>query len=96
MREYIYANEEIYMNRAYYEEEDLEYLADEFSMKEISLLDFELIEDEIDIDGIEEIKWRESDKEYLGYGVLVVNDKINELIQALKQLNKEIKSIKEK
>lgn len=58
--------------------------------------DFELIEDEIDIDGIEEIKWRESDKEYLGYGVLVVNDKINELIQALKQLNKEIKSIKEK
>lgn len=56
----------------------------------------ELIEDEVDIDGIEEIKWRESDKEYLGYGVLVANDKINELVHAVKQLNKEIKSIKEK
>lgn len=59
--------------------------------------EFELIEDEtIDIDNIEEIKWRESEKEYLGYGVLVANEKINKLVQAVKQLNKEIKSIKEK
>ena len=55
-----------------------------------------LIEDKVDIDNIEEIKWRESEKEHLGYGVLVANDKINELVQAVKQLNKEIKSIKEK
>ena len=58
--------------------------------------EFKLIEDEtIDIDNIEEIKWRESEKEHLEYGVLVANDKINELVQAVKQLNKEIKSIKE-
>lgn len=53
--------------------------------------DFELIEDEtIDIDSIEELK----------VGDLLNNkitkNKINKLVQALKQLNKEIKSIKEK
>lgn len=50
---------------------------------------FELIEDEVDIDNIEELTqncfddWTEANK-------------INELVQAVKQLNKEIKSIKEK
>ena len=53
--------------------------------------DFELIEDEtIDIDSIEELK----------VGDLLNNkitkNKINKLVQAVKQLNKEIKSIKEK
>ena len=52
---------------------------------------FELIEDEtIDIDNIEE----------LNIGDLLNNkitrNKINKLVQAVKQLNKEIKSIKEK
>lgn len=49
---------------------------------------FELIEDEIDIDNIEE----------LDIGIITTEDrlKINELVQAVKQLNKEIKSIKEK
>lgn len=56
---------------------------------------FELIEDEIDIDNIEEIKWRESEKEHLGYGVLVANDKINELVQAVKQLGKRVKELEE-
>ena len=54
------------------------------------------MEEDIDIDSTEEIKWRENEKEHLGFGVLVANDKINELVQAVKQLNKEIKSIKEK
>ena len=56
---------------------------------------FELIEDEVDIDNIEdllEIKEYEVDKT----DVVINRNKINELVQAVKQLNKEIKSIKEK
>ena len=59
--------------------------------------DFELIEDEVDIDNIEEL-----DKCKFGHGNTIsyqeskIIDKINELVQAVKQLNKEIKSIKEK
>ena len=54
-----------------------------------------LIEDEIDIDSIEEllkIEEYEVDKT----DTVVNRNKINELVQAVKQLNKEIKSIKEK
>lgn len=57
--------------------------------------DFELIEDEIDIDSIEEllkIEEYEVDKT----DTVINRNKINELVQAVKQLNKEIKSIKEK
>ena len=57
---------------------------------------FELIEDEpIDIDKIEEllkIEEYEVDKT----DTIINRNKINELVQAVKQLNKEIKSIKEK
>lgn len=50
--------------------------------------DFELIEDNnIDIDSIEEKEW---------YGSQEKDTKINELIQAVKQLNREIKELKEK
>ena len=48
---------------------------------------FELIEDEVDIDNIEEMTLD---------GVEDVTYFINDLIKAVKQLNKEIKSIKEK
>lgn len=57
--------------------------------------DFELIEDEIDIDNIEEllkIEEYEVDKT----DTVINRNKINELVQAVKQLNKEIKSRKEK
>ena len=57
---------------------------------------FELIEDKtIDIDNIEElleIEEYEVDKT----DTVINRNKINELVQAAKQLNKEIKSIKEK
>ena len=59
--------------------------------------DFELIEDEIDIDNIEKL-----DKCKFGHGNTIsyqeskIIDKVNELVQAVKQLNKEIKSRKEK
>ena len=56
----------------------------------VKIMEVELIEDEIDIDNIEE----------LNVGDLLNNkitrNKFNELVQAVKQLNKEIKSIKEK
>ena len=68
-----------------------------------SILDVELIngtfelieEDTIDIDNIEEllkIEEYEVDK----IDTVINRNKINELVQAVKQLNKEIKSIKEK
>lgn len=75
---------------------DLLELSTVFNTPEFLQMEVKVIEDEVDIDNIEEIKWRESEKEHLGYGVLVANEKINELVQAVKQLNKEIKSIKEK
>ena len=58
-------------------------------------LTFELIEDEVYIDNIEEllkIEEYEVDKT----DVVLNRNKINKVIQAVKQLNKEIKSIKEK
>ena len=54
---------------------------------------FELIEDEtIDIDNIKELE--EITEQYVA-PIRVNRNKINELAQAVKQLNKEIKSIKE-
>jgi hypothetical protein len=71
---------------------------DEVSSSVIINCIFELIEDEtIDIDNIEEL-----DKCKFGYGNTISYqeskfiDKVNELVLAVKQLNKEIKSIKEK
>lgn len=76
--------------------DDLLELCTIFNTEELLSMEVELIEDEIDIDSIEEIKWKESDKEHLGYGVLVANDKINELVQAVKQIDKRVKKIEEK
>ena len=62
----------------------------EFILREpsfnIMCLDFELIEDEIDIDSITENKWMTTSER---------NFKINQLVQAVKQLNKEVKELKE-
>lgn len=49
-----------------------------------------LIEDKVDIDSMKKIDY--NDRFYRTDNI----DKINELVQAVKQLNKEIKSIKEK
>lgn len=57
-------------------------------------LDFELIEDEIDIDSIEEIDIDQVINTDDKTGIALLH--INKLVQAVKQLNKEIKSIKEK
>ena len=57
---------------------------------------FELIEDEIDIDNIEELDTYETVETYDWQDVDTNRMTINELVQAVKQLNKEIKSIKEK
>ena len=56
---------------------------------------FELIEDEtIDIESIEELVNEVMQDDWRYYVPMFFN-KINELVQAVKQLNKEIKSIKE-
>lgn len=65
-----------------------------------NIYDFEIIEEqieeqeEINIQDIEEIKWRASDEEYLPFGVSLANDKINQLIKAIKQLDKQVKENK--
>lgn len=59
----------------------------------VKIMEVELIEDEIDIDNIKELE--EITEQYV-VPIRVNRNKINELVQALKQLNKEIKSIKEK
>lgn len=62
-------------------------LTEFLTLANIVSLDFKLIEDEIDIDNIEEMTLD---------GVEDVTYFVNDLIKAVKQLNKEIKSIKEK
>lgn len=53
--------------------------------------DIELIEDEIDIDSIGELKAVTNNID----GTVCIMNKINELIQAVKQINKEVKKLKE-
>ena len=52
---------------------------------------FELIEDEIDIDNIKELE--EITEQYVA-PIRVNRNKINELVQAVKQINKEVKELK--
>lgn len=56
----------------------------------VKIMQVELIEDEVDIDNIEELECEESWTEE-GYKLI---DTVNELVQAVKQLNKEIKELK--
>lgn len=93
---YIYENWEHFYYTDNEAREDLLVRGKDYSTNDFLNWNVELIEDEIDIDNIEEIKWKESDKEHLGYGVLVANDKINELVQAVKQIDKRVKKIEEK
>ena len=76
--------------------DDLLQLAMKYNTPNLLNMEVELIEDEtIDIDNIEEllkIEEYEVDKT----DTVINRNKINELVQAVKQLNKEIKSIKEK
>lgn len=84
----------IYDNRGIIRENETR----EISFNNLKYNTFELIEDEtIDIDSIEEL-----DKCSFGHGNTISYqesrfiDKVNELVQVVKQLNKQIKSIKEK
>lgn len=66
-----------------------------FNIQSIMVADFEPLEDEIDIDSIEELGIYEKDKKF--YSPIIIDNriKINELVQAVKQLNKEVKEVKE-
>lgn len=64
---------------------------EEFSDREYAMFDFELIEDEIDIDSIEELKLVTNNID----GTVCMMVKINELVQAVKQLNKRVKKLNE-
>lgn len=68
---------------------DLLELSTVFNTPEFLQMEVKVIEDEIDIQSIEEL----AEDRYIVTDVL---KKINELVQVVKQLNKEIKSIKEK
>lgn len=67
-----------------------------FNILSIVNKDFEIVQkqEEIDIDSIEEIKLRPLDREHLSFGGLIFEEKINKLVQAVKQLNKEVKELK--
>lgn len=69
-----------------YQEEHIT-LFNTYKAKEIAMSDFELIEDKIDIDSIKEL---EGIVEYC-----TERNTINQLIQAVKQLKKEVKELKE-
>ena len=91
---YIYENLEHFYYTDDEAREDLLVRGKDWSTFDFLNWNVELIEDET-IDNIEdllEIKEYEVDKT----DVVINRNKINQLVQALKQLNKEIKSIKEK
>lgn len=80
-----------------FKDKNKNFMNEEFSDREYAMLDFELIEDEIDIDSIEEITVNEN------YSSAIINEdnihllfeQQNKLVQAVKQLNKEVKELKE-
>ena len=57
-----------------------------YTTKSTAILDFELIQDEIDIDSIEEYKQEHTERCI----DIDIRNKINELVQAVKQLNKKL------
>ena len=60
-----------------------------YKAKEIAMSDFELIENKIDIDSIGELKSVTNNID----GTVCIMNKINELVQAVKQINKEVKEL---
>lgn len=74
---------------------DLEKVGETISSGWLTNSTIELIEDQtIDIDSIQEIELSEYDREHYVAPIRNNADKINEVISALKHLNKEIQSIK--
>ena len=59
----------------------------------VKIMEVELIEDEIDIDNIKELE--EITEQYVA-PIRVNRNKINELVQAVKQIDKRVKKIEEK
>ena len=79
-----------------FKDKNKNFMNEEFSDREYAMLDFELIEDEIDIDSIEKldkngtfINGKVNDQK-----IIDIQNKINELVQAVKQINKEVKELK--
>lgn len=71
--------------------DDLLELCTIFNTGELLSMEVELIEDEIDIDSIGELKSVANNID----GTVCILNKINELVQAVKQLNKKVKEVKE-
>lgn len=71
--------------------DDLLELCTTFNTGELLSMEVELIEDEIDIDSIGELKSVTNNID----GTVCIMNKINELVQAVKQLNKKVKELKE-
>ncbi|HJJ15474.1 MAG TPA: hypothetical protein OIM60_03505 [Clostridiaceae bacterium] len=71
--------------------DDLLELCTIFNTGELLSMEVELIEDEIDIDSIEKLESITNNID----GTVCIMVKINELVQAVKQLKKEVKELKE-
>ena len=71
--------------------DDLLELCTIFNTGELLSLEVELIEDEIDIYSIEKLESITNNID----GTVCIMNKINELVQAVKQLNKKVKELKE-
>ena len=84
-----------------FKDENGNFMNEEFLDREYAIFDFELIEDEIDIDSIIEIEEFEldqfvtMDKNERFDRTMIEYSKINQLVQAVKQLNKKVKELKE-
>ena len=70
--------------------DDLLELCTIFNTGELLSMEVELIENEIDIDSIGELKSVTNNID----GTVCILNKINELVQAVKQINKEVKELK--
>ena len=69
--------------------DDLLELCTIFNTGELLSMEVEPIEDEIDIDSIGELKSVTNNID----GIVCIMNKINELVQAVKQINKEVKEV---
>ena len=96
--EYIYKREEASGENVLYRIDEVteEYTSPDYSYFAEKGNDFELIEDEIDIDSIDELDKNGTfiNGEINDQRVIDIQNKINQLVQAVKQLNKEVKELK--
>lgn len=72
-----------------FKDKNKKFMNEEFSDREYAMLDFELIEDKIDIDSIEKLESITNNID----GTVCIMVKINELVQAVKQIKKEVKEL---